>query len=224
MARALMPVLLLSLALVACDQAEDETAGDDAPAGIEEEAVDARLEGLPLVDLDSDEYIIPDVTMPDTPDTGPGIKLVLAVPEEEVSSEIPDEMDALLAELPAELPTPLTTTTPATILAPTVTRVRALDKITARVTELDLPQDPEVRFGTLAIRARTCRSRPPEEPPETFAYLEIDDVKMNQDHEPVFAGWMMASSPALNALEHPVYDVWVIACSRSSADASSASE
>ncbi|MCH8862039.1 MAG: DUF2155 domain-containing protein [Proteobacteria bacterium] len=108
--------------------------------------------------------------------------------------------------------------------AATTTRVRALDKITARVIDLDLPENIEVRFGTLAIRARTCRSRPPEEPPETFAFLEIDDVKMNEERERIFSGWMMASSPALNALEHPVYDVWVIACKRSSAGASSASE
>jgi hypothetical protein len=124
----------------------------------------------------------------------------------------------MLAEMPVMPPQPVVPT----LL--TVTRVRALDKITARVIELDLPEDTEVRFGTLAIRARTCRSRPPEEPPETFAFLEIDDVMSNQEYQRVFAGWMMASSPALNALEHPVYDVWVIACSSSSAEASSASE
>ena len=90
--------------------------------------------------------------------------------------------------------------------------LRALDKITARITEIELKVGDEVRFGTLAIRAKYCRTRPPIEPPETFAYLEIDDLKRSGDAERVFEGWMVASSPALNALEHAVYDVWVINC------------
>ncbi|MBL4836814.1 MAG: DUF2155 domain-containing protein [Kordiimonadaceae bacterium] len=90
--------------------------------------------------------------------------------------------------------------------------IRALDKITARITEHELEIGQEMRFGTLALVARYCRTRPPIEPPETFAYLEIDDVKRGGQKDRVFEGWMVASSPALNALEHPVYDVWVINC------------
>jgi len=90
--------------------------------------------------------------------------------------------------------------------------LRALDKITARITEFELEIGEELRFGTLAVVARYCRTRPPIEPPETFAYLEIDDLKRSGVQERVFEGWMVASSPALNALEHPVYDVWVINC------------
>jgi len=90
--------------------------------------------------------------------------------------------------------------------------LRALDKITARITEIELPVGQEGRFGTLALTARYCRTRPPIEPPETYAYLEIDDLKRHDVRERVFEGWMVASSPALNALEHPVYDVWVINC------------
>lgn len=90
--------------------------------------------------------------------------------------------------------------------------LRALDKITARITEFELEIGEELRFGTLSLVARYCRTRPPVEPPETFAYLEIDDIKRGDIHERVFEGWMVASSPALNALEHPVYDVWVINC------------
>ena len=90
--------------------------------------------------------------------------------------------------------------------------LRALDKITARITEFELEIGEELRFGTLSLVARYCRTRPPIETPETFAFLEIDDVKRGDKHERVFEGWMVASSPALNALEHPVYDVWVINC------------
>lgn len=200
---ALFLALLLPFALAACGEADqEEDAPGQPPEELEEtgdgESQDGSLDDLPLFDLDSEEVELPEVVMPMDADPGADV-MPLGVPE------------------PPEMPAAAST-------AATTTKVRALDKITARVIELDLPEDIEVRFGTLAIRARTCRSRPPEEPPETFAFLEIDDVKMNEERERIFSGWMMASSPALNALEHPVYDVWVIACKRSSAGASSARE
>ena len=91
-------------------------------------------------------------------------------------------------------------------------QLRALDKITARITEVELTVGEEKAFGTLRIKARYCRSRPPQETPESFAYLEIDDVNVDKSRDRIFAGWMLASSPAVSALEHPVYDVWVIGC------------
>lgn len=101
--------------------------------------------------------------------------------------------------------------------------LRALDKITARITEIELEIGQEHSFGTLILKARYCRSRPPIETPETFAYLEIDDLTRQGERERIFEGWMMASSPALNPLEHPVYDVWVISCRISAAEADSGS-
>ena len=99
--------------------------------------------------------------------------------------------------------------------------LRALDKITARITELEIEVGKTIPFGTLEITARYCRTRPPIEPPETFGYLQIDDVKRNGERDRVFDGWMVASSPALNALEHSVYDVWVINCKMPEAGSSS---
>ena len=93
-----------------------------------------------------------------------------------------------------------------------VAELRALDKITARTIDIQAPVDETVRFGTLDITVRYCRTRPPEEPPETFAFLEIDDEPPGRVRRQVFSGWMFASSPALNPLEHPVYDVWVLSC------------
>ncbi|HYM30316.1 MAG TPA: DUF2155 domain-containing protein [Candidatus Cybelea sp.] len=90
--------------------------------------------------------------------------------------------------------------------------LQGLDKITARVSTFDAPIDKPVRFGTLSITVRACNKRPPEEPPETTAFLEIEDERQNQPPQQVFMGWMFASSPALNALQHPVYDVWVVDC------------
>lgn len=90
--------------------------------------------------------------------------------------------------------------------------LRALDKVTARTVDLEVPVDEPVRFGTLIVTVRYCRTRPPEEPPETFAFLEIDEEPDSRAAVRLFTGWMIASSPALNPLEHPVYDVWVVGC------------
>lgn len=88
----------------------------------------------------------------------------------------------------------------------------ALDKITTQLSTIKIKQDQMVRFGTLEITLRHCRTSPPEEAPESMAFLEIIDVGYNNKNEKVFSGWMFASSPALSPLEHPVYDVWVKDC------------
>lgn len=101
--------------------------------------------------------------------------------------------------------------------------LQGLDKVTARISTFEAPVNTPVRFGTLEIIARTCHKRPPEEPPESAAFLEITDIRPDEEPMSLFHGWMFASSPALSALEHPVYDVWVVDCrndSRSSADSS----
>lgn len=90
--------------------------------------------------------------------------------------------------------------------------LRALDKITARVSTVEAPVGETISFGTLRILVRTCRKRPPEEPPETSVFLEIRDIKPDEAPVRLFTGWMFASSPALSALEHAVYDVWVLDC------------
>lgn len=91
--------------------------------------------------------------------------------------------------------------------------IRALDKMTARVQEIELPVGKKVQFGTLTIVARTCRTTLPEEsPPESASYLEVTELKMGSEGGVVFKGWMFASSPALSAMEHPVYDIWVTGC------------
>jgi hypothetical protein len=93
-----------------------------------------------------------------------------------------------------------------------IVTLRGVDKITARVTDIKAPMNKPLRFGSLEITPRTCSKRPPEETPEVTAFLEIADIKQDGTRTKVFSGWMFASSPALSALEHPVYDVWVIDC------------
>ena len=90
--------------------------------------------------------------------------------------------------------------------------LQGLDKVTARVTTLRVDLGASVRFGTLEIIARHCDKRPPEEPPESAAFLDVWEVRPGEAAVGLFRGWMFASSPALNALEHPVYDVWVLDC------------
>jgi hypothetical protein len=103
--------------------------------------------------------------------------------------------------------------------AATVAVLQGLDKITARISTFDAPVDQSVRFGSLVITVRACVKRPPEEPPETAAFLQIEDVKPGGAADTanrVFSGWMFKSSPALSALEHPVYDVGVLDCKEDS--------
>lgn len=140
--------------------------------------------------------------------------------------------------------------------------LRALDKITARYTDLEIEMNQIARFGALEIQPRYCDKRPPEDFPETTAFLEIFDTEFGQQESNfksvvqeqleeeieveeiaaapaptavgdlptasevadavlegpqaeginIFRGWMFASTPALNPLEHAVYDVWVIDC------------
>jgi len=97
--------------------------------------------------------------------------------------------------------------------------MRGLDKITGRPTSIVAPMGKPVHFATLTITARYCYSTPPSETPETTAFVQVEDHRPDQPARRVFSGWMYASSPGLNALEHPLYDVWVISCNNAPASA-----
>lgn len=90
--------------------------------------------------------------------------------------------------------------------------LQALDKVVARTSELEAPLDRPVRFGTLRIVVRACHAAPPEEPPENAAFLEVDEVDHAGRATRLYTGWMFSSTPGLAALEHPIYDIWVLAC------------
>ncbi len=102
-----------------------------------------------------------------------------------------------------------------------VALVRILDKVTARVDEVAVPVDKPYMFGTLVLTVRACRATLPEEPPEASAFLEVGEMKVGENEALLFQGWMFASSPALSALEHPVYDLWLVGCADSPGKASS---
>lgn len=98
------------------------------------------------------------------------------------------------------------------VLPNLVAVLQGLDKITARTTVLRVPLGTVASFGTLRITPRACLTTPPTEPPESAAFLEIEVADPGRPATPAFSGWMFASSPSISALEHPVYDVWVIEC------------
>lgn len=102
--------------------------------------------------------------------------------------------------------------------------LRGLDKVTARVSTIFAPVGQPVRFGNLVMVARTCDKAPPEERPEAAAFVDITEAKPEEPAVTVYRGWMFASSPALAAMDHPVYDIWVLDCVKSaSTDAATSS-
>ncbi len=102
--------------------------------------------------------------------------------------------------------------------------LQGMDKVTARVSTIEAPVGEVVKFGALEIIARHCDKRPPEETPESAAFLDIWEVRLGEAAVSLFRGWMFGSSPALSAMEHPVYDVWVLDCKNSASSAPSTSE
>lgn len=102
-------------------------------------------------------------------------------------------------------------------------RLRTLDKITAITKDFTVNVGDSLKFGTLTIDVKHCEIKPPEAVPEIFAFLQIfeppklntkERAKLTEPPEPVklFSGWMLASKPAISALDHGVYDVWVVGC------------
>jgi len=95
--------------------------------------------------------------------------------------------------------------------------LRTLDKVTATTEDYTVKIGEELTYGSLTVAVKHCEKRPPEDVPETYAFLQIDDLKRNGkgddgQEDRVFSGWMMASNPAISALDHAVYDIWVIDC------------
>ncbi len=87
-----------------------------------------------------------------------------------------------------------------------------LDKITGRITTFEIPVNEVRRFGALNVYPRICNSRPPTEEPKTTSFVQVDENLLSGGTRRIFSGWMLAESPGLNAVEHPVYDVWLIGC------------
>lgn len=99
--------------------------------------------------------------------------------------------------------------------------IRGLDKVTGHARDYALPLGRAVRIGSLEVIARACSKAAPEETPEVRIYVDVfDHPTRSSDSEAesaparvdLFHGWLFASSPGLNAVEHPVYDIWAMDC------------
>ncbi len=88
----------------------------------------------------------------------------------------------------------------------------ALDKVTARISKLEVPLGQAAEFGSLKLTPRVCYSRAPDEPPKTSTFVEVEETMLDGQKKRLFAGWMFAESPGLNAIEHPIFDLWLTGC------------
>jgi len=98
--------------------------------------------------------------------------------------------------------------------------LRALDKVSGQVNTIKGTVGQVLTFGTLQIVVRTCVNHPPEEPPESAAFLEVTEPQTKAPPKQIFSGWMFASTPAISAMDDPVYDIWVLHCENSAASKS----
>lgn len=101
-----------------------------------------------------------------------------------------------------------------------IAQMQAMDKITGRVSVIDVPVNGQVNFGSFSIVVRACKTRPPEDTPENFAFVDVVDNYNSETPVNIFRGWMISSSPALNPVEHPIYDVWLLKCINGSVEPS----
>ena len=95
---------------------------------------------------------------------------------------------------------------------------QGLDKITARIKTFEIKVGIPKKFGILNINLQKCVYSKPLDEPESIAYIKVldksDKYSISKDKSSIFEGWIFASSPALNAMEHPVYDVSLISCKK----------
>lgn len=90
--------------------------------------------------------------------------------------------------------------------------LRGVDKITGRVSTIQATVNQPVHFGALTIVPQRCLTKPPEETPENAVFLTIYEDTPEDPNQEVFKGWMFSSNPALSAMEHPIYDIWILKC------------
>lgn len=90
--------------------------------------------------------------------------------------------------------------------------MQAMDKVTGRVNKMTIPVNSKISFGDFSLVLRACKKRPAEETPENFAFVDVTDKSFGTDEYNIFRGWLLSSTPGINAIEHPIYDVWLLEC------------
>lgn len=128
--------------------------------------------------------------------------------------ELPNDTDIILRDLGSTSPIPVfveESPPPLSDIAEFAT-LRGLDRLNGTVKDIDVQVGETIRFERLEITLNACRYPQGDIAEDAFAELSIRDVR---EMDPRFHGWMFASSPALSALDHPRYDVWVLSCHNS---------
>ena len=136
--------------------------------------------------------------VPPVPQTAPGQAARGAPPAPATTA--PQPGDEVVVEMPSQK-----------IANPTAV-FTGLDKVTGRTIAFDVALNETVQFGALQVTPRVCYTRPATESSNTDAFIEVDEVTLQGEVKRLFAGWIFASSPGLNAVEHPIYDVWLKDC------------
>ena len=90
--------------------------------------------------------------------------------------------------------------------------MQSMDKVTGRVNKITVPVNSKISYGDFSLVLRACKKRPAEETPENFAFVDVTDKSFGTDEYNIFRGWMLSSAPGINAIEHPIYDVWLLEC------------
>lgn len=153
------------------------------------------------------------VENPDSPPGGAGVPSIMAPPEGgEVRQPAPAQ-----PEVPGQA-----TVGPSgdiEVVQPPAEKVvnktavfSGLDKITGRIISFDVAVNETVQFGALRITPRACYTRPSTESQNTTGFVEVQEITLDGKVQPLFGGWMFASSPGLHGVEHPIYDVWLSDC------------
>ncbi|WP_212112143.1 DUF2155 domain-containing protein [Bartonella queenslandensis] len=91
-----------------------------------------------------------------------------------------------------------------------------LDKITGRTTRFEVSLGEIYQYGALQVIPRACYTSSKDEPTRTTGFVEVNEITLDKKIRRIFTGWMFADSPGLNAVEHPIYDVWLKDCKQSS--------
>lgn len=217
---------------VAVPRDDPEVVGDDVDAG------DARTAAAPSVGADTETSTdslrvnegrgtgtaegadsdlsaggrIKSVPDPDSDDRdGADSRFVRAPASKEKSV-----FDKIKEKVGAPIPTPETALQPGATL-------RQLDKMTGNIVTFDIAVGQTLKVARLLVKLDACRAPGENDNHGNMAFLKIWDTKI-EDNEPSFTGWMFADSPALSALDHPRYDLWVINCTTLSGGTSAANE
>ena len=99
------------------------------------------------------------------------------------------------------------------LLKASFTDIKILDKISSKNTLVKLKNGQTKKFNDLLLKSLKCKNSEFDDNPEITAYLQVKDLAdKNKNEVFVFNDWMFSSSPSITPFDHPVYDVWLVAC------------